>query len=121
MKKLVTTSQSIVSDVAHAETLDASWYLDPAICDQEVERIFARTWQCAARIEQLARPGDTFTTEIADETIPPRWSLRAEIQARSRLGAYLLELRARGLRFVIDQVGFENSAVDGFWFTLRAE
>jgi choline monooxygenase len=69
MKKLVTTAQSFDSDVARAETLDASWYLDPAVYDREMERIFARTWQAAARLDQVAKPGDYFATEVAGEPI----------------------------------------------------
>lgn len=68
MKKLV-NSQSFDADVARAETLDASWYLDPSIYDLEMERIFARTWQAAARLDQLKKPGDYISTDVAGEPI----------------------------------------------------
>ena len=43
-------------------TLPASWYSDPAIHALERERIFARSWQYAARTEQLTEPGSYVAT-----------------------------------------------------------
>ena len=37
-------------------TLPAEWYSDPEIHRLERDRIFARSWQYAARLEQLAEP-----------------------------------------------------------------
>jgi len=39
-------------------TLPAEWYSDPEIHRLEREGIFARTWQCAGRADQVAEPGD---------------------------------------------------------------
>lgn len=55
------------------------------------------------------------------EVIPEKWMLRATTQARSRLGAYLMKLRGRGLRYFIRVAGFEDNRVDGFWFDLVAD
>ncbi len=68
MKK-VWTNQPIDPVVARAETLDASWYLDPQVYDLEMERIFARTWQFAARLDEVAKPGDFVAVEVAGEPI----------------------------------------------------
>jgi choline monooxygenase len=38
-------------------TLPASWYADPAIHRLELERIFARSWQCVGRTDQVADAG----------------------------------------------------------------
>ncbi|HEY7197416.1 MAG TPA: aromatic ring-hydroxylating dioxygenase subunit alpha [Gaiellaceae bacterium] len=38
-------------------TLPYAWYADPAVLRLEQERIFARTWQYAARADQVSEPG----------------------------------------------------------------
>ena len=55
--------------LAQAATPPAHWYTAPEMLAQEQARIFARTWQLAGRVEQVAQPGDYFTTTIADEPI----------------------------------------------------
>ncbi len=57
-----------------------------------------------------------FGDEIASE-----WVNRAETQTRSRLGAYLIKLRGRGLRFFVDRVEFPARRVDAMRFSLVAE
>lgn len=54
---------------AGAKTLAASWYTSPEIFAQERERIFLREWLCVGREEDVARPGDFFTTERAGESL----------------------------------------------------
>ncbi|MDX2162489.1 MAG: aromatic ring-hydroxylating dioxygenase subunit alpha [bacterium] len=63
------TNQPVTSDIAYARTLDASWYLDPRVFELERERIFARTWQCVARIDDLSKPGDYLATDVVGEPI----------------------------------------------------
>jgi choline monooxygenase len=65
----VWTNEPFELNVARAQTLDASWYLDPQVYELEKERIFARTWQAVARIDDLAKPGDYLSTEAAGEPI----------------------------------------------------
>jgi choline monooxygenase len=57
------------ADVARAHTLPSSMYIDPAILEQEKERIFSRTWQLVAHASELARVGDFKPTTILDEPI----------------------------------------------------
>jgi choline monooxygenase len=62
--------QSIVDpSIASAETLPARFYTDAAFLEVELDRVFARTWQLAGRSDQVAKPGDYFTTTIAREPI----------------------------------------------------
>ncbi|MBA3779245.1 MAG: Rieske 2Fe-2S domain-containing protein [Chloroflexi bacterium] len=56
-------------DLARASTLPADYYLEPGIHEIEKERIFGRTWQLVARLEDLARPGDFVPATIIDEPI----------------------------------------------------
>jgi choline monooxygenase len=65
----VWTNEPFELNVARAQTLDASWYLDPQVYELEKERIFARTWQAVARIDELAKPGDFLSTDAAGEPI----------------------------------------------------
>lgn len=52
-----------------AQTLDARWYLSPELFARERERIFGRSWVCAARSERIAVPGAFVTVEIAGESL----------------------------------------------------
>jgi choline monooxygenase len=57
------------SDLAIAETMPARWYTDPAILELEQDKIFAKTWQPVGKREDLMRPGDFFTCEVAGEPL----------------------------------------------------
>ncbi|MGH9942685.1 MAG: aromatic ring-hydroxylating oxygenase subunit alpha [Pyrinomonadaceae bacterium] len=63
------TDFSFEANLAQAATPPARWYLDPAILDAENRRVFARTWQLVGRAEQVERPGDYFTAEVAGEPV----------------------------------------------------
>lgn len=52
-----------------ASTIPSSWYTDSRIFELEKETVFSRSWQAAARADQLIKPGDYVTTEVADEPI----------------------------------------------------
>lgn len=52
-----------------AATPPASWYTDPRVLAAERERVFGRTWQLVGRVEQVERPGQFFTTEVAGEPV----------------------------------------------------
>ena len=55
--------------LARASTLPARYYLDADVYEHEKERIFGRTWQLVARLDDLARPGDFVPATIIDEPI----------------------------------------------------
>ncbi|MDQ3585645.1 MAG: Rieske 2Fe-2S domain-containing protein [Acidobacteriota bacterium] len=68
--KRVTVSDYVFDErLATAATPPSRWYTDPSILEQEKTKVFARTWQLAGRVEQVAQPGDYFTAQIADEPI----------------------------------------------------
>jgi phenylpropionate dioxygenase-like ring-hydroxylating dioxygenase large terminal subunit len=46
-----------MATLAHGRTLPYDWYSDPAVLRLERERIFRRTWQYAARADQVAEAG----------------------------------------------------------------
>jgi len=49
--------------------IPTSWYLDRSIHELEVERIWKRSWQMAAREEDLAEVGDTWVYDIANVSL----------------------------------------------------
>jgi choline monooxygenase len=53
--------------LAEASTIPAAWYTDERIFDLETQAVFGRSWQFAARVDQLQEPGDFVTTEIGGE------------------------------------------------------
>ncbi|HTA65854.1 MAG TPA: aromatic ring-hydroxylating dioxygenase subunit alpha, partial [Xanthomonadaceae bacterium] len=52
-----------------ASTIPASWYVDQGILDLEKKTTFSRTWQLAARADQVRELGQYVTCEIAGEPI----------------------------------------------------
>jgi choline monooxygenase len=62
-------NESFVADPARAQTLDASWYLDPAVYELEQERIFARSWQPVCKLRDVAEIGDYIATDAIGEPI----------------------------------------------------
>ena len=82
-----------------ARTLDAEWYLSPAVFARERERIFSRSWICAARQEDLAEPGSFVTREIAGE------SLILTCDEAHDVRAYYNVCRHRGTRLCTDEAG----------------
>ena len=59
----------IEPDIAKAWTLPSRMYTDPEVFAWERENIFRRTWQVVAHSNQLAKPGDFLTTELAGEPL----------------------------------------------------
>jgi phenylpropionate dioxygenase-like ring-hydroxylating dioxygenase large terminal subunit len=83
-------------NVARAHTLDAGWYLDPQVFDLEMERIFARTWQAAARLSDLSKPGDYLATDAAGEPIVVLRDQQNQIRAYYNVCPHRAGALARG-------------------------
>jgi choline monooxygenase len=47
-----------------ASTIPAEWYIDPRVLDLERQTVFARSWQVAARLDQLRDEGSYVTCEL---------------------------------------------------------
>jgi choline monooxygenase len=59
----------VEADIARSWTLPARLYTDPGVLHEEQQRIFSRTWQLVGRRDQVTKPGDYFTTEVAGEPL----------------------------------------------------
>ena len=52
-----------------ASTIPSPWYFDTRIARLENERVFARAWQVAGRVDEVREKGQFFTVELGDEPI----------------------------------------------------
>lgn len=57
------------ADLARAATMPARWYIEPEFLTLEAEKIFYRTWQPVARLEDVARIGDFYSCEVLDQPL----------------------------------------------------
>ena len=48
-----------------ASTIPADWYVDPRVFDLECRTVFGRSWQHAARVDQLRDPGQYASSALA--------------------------------------------------------
>jgi choline monooxygenase len=62
-------TKTVQPDIASSWTLPSRLYTEAAVEPKERERIFGRTWQIVGRREQLAKPGDYFTTMLCGEPL----------------------------------------------------
>ncbi len=77
-------------------TLPRDAYVADHVWQREKERIFAREWVCAGRVEVLPAPGDYLVLELAGESV---------LVVRTRAGelrAFYNVCRHRGCRLVLD-------------------
>jgi choline monooxygenase len=57
------------SPLAEAHTIPAAWYVNERIAGLERQHVFGGTWQVVARLDQLQRPGQFVTTQLAGEPL----------------------------------------------------
>jgi phenylpropionate dioxygenase-like ring-hydroxylating dioxygenase large terminal subunit len=57
------------SPLEEAYTIPASWYVDKRVARLEREFAFCGTWQVVARLDQLQKPGQFVTTQLAGEPL----------------------------------------------------
>lgn len=80
-------------------SLDQRWYRDPAVYQQELERIFMNCWLYAGHISEIPKVGDWFLYELDHESVI---IVRA---AEDRVNALLNVCRHRGSRICIEHSG----------------
>ena len=52
-----------------AATIPSSWYTNKEFYDLELKTTFSRSWQLAARLDQVTQPGQYVTSDIAGEPV----------------------------------------------------
>ena len=65
----IINSYNANASLAEASTIPSSWYTDKHLFQLEQQTVFSRSWQVAARLDQLSKPGDYVTTDIGGEPI----------------------------------------------------
>lgn len=56
-------------DLSKASTIPSTWYFGDDSLKQDKEKVFYRSWNLVGRQDQVAIPGDYFTTSICDESL----------------------------------------------------
>lgn len=91
---------SPTADLSRAATIPARWCVDPGFLELERERIFARTWQPAGYLGDVAEPGQYFACEIAGEPIVVARAKDGELRAFSNVcrhrAAVIIDGKGRG-------------------------
>lgn len=68
-------------DLSRAHTIPAHWYTDPARLELEHRRIFRRTWQFAASLDQLRFPGNYVAVDVVGVPVVVVRDLRGNLRA----------------------------------------
>lgn len=55
--------------LSEASTIPAPWYVDRRIAELESKAVFSKTWQMVGRVDQVEKPGQFVTANIAGEPI----------------------------------------------------
>ncbi|HMD81322.1 MAG TPA: SRPBCC family protein, partial [Anaerolineales bacterium] len=56
-------------DLSRAATIPRRWYVDTEVFAAERNKIFWKTWQAVAHLNELQRPGDYFACEVQGEPV----------------------------------------------------
>src|SRR5437870_90499 len=88
------TTNIDVSALIDAEggLIDRSIYSHPGIYQQELRRVFARSWLFLAHTSQFSKPGDFFTTFMGEDPVI------VTMDKNKNIRAYLNSCRHRGVR-----------------------
>jgi choline monooxygenase len=65
----ILSSYNDKAPLSEAFTIPAPWYVDPRIAELERRTAFSSAWQVVGRAEQVQRPGQFVTANIAEEPI----------------------------------------------------
>lgn len=84
------------TDLAHATTIPARWYLNPEMLVLERQNIFARTWQPVGFAKNVAQPGAYFSCEIAGEPVVVARAKDGVLRAFSNVCRHRASLIAEG-------------------------
>jgi choline monooxygenase len=84
------------NDLASAYTIPASWYTDPAMLNDEKQKVFRKTWQYAVSIDQLRLPGNYVAVDIIGVPVVINRDLNGELNAFYNVCRHRAGVVARG-------------------------
>ena len=67
--KEILASYNADAPLSEASTIPALWYVDSRIAELESETVFSKTWQMIGRADQVEKPGQFVTAQVAGEPI----------------------------------------------------
>jgi Rieske 2Fe-2S family protein len=91
--------KTVETFVTGAKTLEQKYFLSPQIFGQEREKIFSSQWVLVGHQSQIAKPGDYFISELADE------SLIVVRDKRGQIHGFFNVCRHRGSRLIENRKG----------------
>jgi choline monooxygenase len=65
----ILASYNDAAPLSQAYTIPAPWYTDARIAELERKNVFGRNWQAIARLDQLEKPGQYVTANLAGEPV----------------------------------------------------
>ena len=65
----IVASYDTTAPLAEASTIPAPWYVDARIAELERQTVFSRSWQVMGQVDQVAKPGQFVTAQIAGEPL----------------------------------------------------
>jgi choline monooxygenase len=65
----IVASYDASAPLAEASTIPAPWYVDERLAELEQQTVFSRSWQVMGRVDQVAKPGQFLTAQIAGEQL----------------------------------------------------
>ena len=83
----------------YRRALSGDWYTEPSIFAEELDRVFARTWQLVGHVGQLRSTGDFLTAPIGDQGVA------VVRQADGSLHAMYNVCQHRGHELLVGDVG----------------
>ncbi|HEY9784274.1 MAG TPA: aromatic ring-hydroxylating dioxygenase subunit alpha [Candidatus Obscuribacterales bacterium] len=66
MQQVVNRASELVAALERGESLPSSWYTDPAVTEQEIHKIFRKSWQYVGSTKQLKKIGDYITGYVGE-------------------------------------------------------
>src|SRR5688500_1184535 len=55
--------------IERALSIPSSWYTNQELYQHRLKNVFSRSWQMAARLDQLEQPGQYVTADVAGEPL----------------------------------------------------
>lgn len=83
-------------NLAHAATIPAHWYTDPARLTTERAQVFRRTWQYAVTLDQLRLPGNYCAVEVNGIPVVVTRDAQGELRAFYNVCRHRAGVVARG-------------------------
>ena len=97
--------QRLLRDRVPGKSLDQEFYVDEAVFEEDLHRVFHTSWLFAGHSCEIAEPGDYFTFEVGDESILILRDKEGEVHA------FFNVCRHRGSKIATEPCGHAKALV----------